>query len=424
MKISEDNLLYPWNKRGNGSYPREIEINDETLRDGIQAPGIKQPSMEDKIKIIDHIHRLGIDAACIGFPAAGPAMMRDLEYMIRYVRDNRLSLRLGCAARTVESDIAPIVELSQKLGVSINANVFIGSSPIRQLVEHWDVNHIVELVKKAVGFGVKNNIPVNFITEDTTRSAPEDIRRIYETAVEFGAYRVCLCDTVGYATPCGTTHLVEYVKSFLENNGRKIYIDWHGHNDRGLAVANALAALKAGVDRVHVTCLGIGERTGNTSLEQLLMNLKLMGLKSFDARFLKMYCETVSAACDVPIPHNLPIVGDKAFATATGVHAAAIIKAQKLNNHWLADRVYSSVPAGELGLEQEIEIGPLSGKSNVRYFLNRLNIENEALADDIFRETKQKGNPLTQKELTFIFHKHGLHLDGTPIDVHSMAVRA
>lgn len=423
MKISEDNLLYPWNKRGNGNCPHEIEINDETLRDGIQAPGIKQPSLEDKIKIIDHIHRLGIEAACIGFPAAGPAMMRDLEYMIRYVRDNGLPLRLACAARTVEKDIAPIAELSQKLGVSIDANVFIGSSPIRQLVEHWDVNHIVELVKNAVSFGVKNNIPVNFITEDTTRSAPEDIRRIYETAVEWGAYRVCLCDTVGYAIPDGAADLVEFVKGFLKNAGRKIYIDWHGHNDRGLALANALAAFKAGVDRVHVTCLGIGERTGNASLEQLLMNLKLMGIKSFDPRFLRMYCETVSAACAVPIPHNLPIVGDKAFATATGVHAAAIIKAQKLNNHWLADRVYSSVPAGELGLEQEIEVGPLSGKSNVRYFLERLNIDDEALADDIYGQTKQKGNPLTRKELAQVFQKHGRLPDGSAMTINNAGIR-
>jgi isopropylmalate/homocitrate/citramalate synthase len=407
MKFNEESLFYQWNKRGNETYPRDIEINDETLRDGIQAPGIKQPSLKEKIKIVECIHSLGIDSACIGFPAAGPAMMRSLESMIRYIQDNRISLRIACAARTMESDIAPIVELSQKFGISIDANVFVGCSPIRQLVEHWDLNRILELVKDAVSFGVRNYIPVCFITEDTTRSRPEHIKSIYETAVEYGAYRVCLCDTVGYATPQGTRELVQYVRSFLEPHSKEVYIDWHGHNDRGLGMANALAALEVGVNRVHATGLGLGERTGNTSMEQLLINLKLMELKAFSSIKLKDYCYTISRACRVSIPPNLPVVGSKVFTTAAGVHAAAIIKAQKMDSNWLADRIYSSVPASELGFEQKIEIGPMSGKSNVIYFLQKHNIKDETLADDIFEQTKKKSIPLTQQEMAALFQNHG-----------------
>jgi 2-isopropylmalate synthase len=407
MKFNEETLFYQWNKRGDETYPRNIELNDETLRDGLQAPGIKQPSLKEKIKILDCIHSLGIDAACIGFPAAGPAMMKHLESMLRHINKKCLTFRVACAARTVQDDIAPIVELSQKFGLSIDANVFVGCSPIRQLVEHWDLDHIVKLVKDAVSFAVNNNIPVCFITEDTTRSKPEHLKRIYETAVEYGAYRVCLCDTVGSATPSGTMDLVGYVKGFLASHSKHIYLDWHGHNDRGLGMANALAAIEAGVDRVHATGLGLGERSGNTSMEQLLINLKLMNLKTFSSIQLKSYCDAVSLGCGYDIPINLPVVGSKVFSTASGVHAAAIIKAQKMDSYWLADRIYSSVPASELGFEQTIEISPMSGKSNVIYLLQKHNINNDALANDIFEQTKKKGVPLTKQEMAALFQNHG-----------------
>ncbi len=413
MGYNKDKMFYAWNKRKDKNFPRKVEINDETLRDGIQAGGIRQPSLPDKLKILDYIHLLGIEAACIGFPAAGPAMMKDLEGMIRHIQQNKLNIRIACAARTVEQDIAPIVELSQKFDISIDANVFVGSSPIRQVVEHWDMNHICDLTRKAVTFGVKNNIAVNFITEDTTRSRPGDIRAIYETAVEYGAYRVSLCDTVGYATPGGTEKLIRFVKRFIHSHNPGVYIDWHGHNDRGFGLANAMAAYLAGADCVHGTCLGIGERSGNVSMEQLMMNLKLEGFKQFDAVHLKNYCCHVSKACDVPIPDNLPILGGKAFATSTGVHAAAIIKAKNMNDEWLADNIYSAVPAGELGLPQVIEVGPLSGRSNVTYFLYQHRIEDQRLGDAIYNATKEKGRTLTDEEVRRLFTQYGYQMTDT-----------
>ncbi len=411
VKYDKEKMFYAWNQQEDKYFPRNVEINDETLRDGIQASGISQPSLPEKLKILDYIHLLGIEAACIGFPAAGPAMMKDLEGMIRHIQKNNLNIRIACAARTVEKDIAPIVELSQKFGVSIDANVFVGSSPMRQVVEHWDMKHICDLARKAVTFGVKNNVPVNFITEDTTRSRPEDIRAVYEAAVECGAYRVCLCDTVGYASPGGTEELIRFVKGFVHSHNPGVCIDWHGHNDRGLAMANAMTALRAGVNCVHGTCLGIGERSGNVPMEQLLMNLKLKGVKRFDAVNLKNYCYHVSKACDVAIPGNLPIVGGKAFATATGVHAAAIIKAKNMEDQWLADNIYSAVPAGELGLPQVIEVGPLSGKSNVTYFLHQHHIEDQNLGDDIYKTTKEKGRTLTDDEIGRLFSQHGYQMN-------------
>ncbi|MCP5105572.1 MAG: 2-isopropylmalate synthase [bacterium] len=412
MESTGEHLFYRWNNVGNIRYPEVIEINDETLRDGIQAGGIRQPVLKEKLELVTLMEQLGLDAACIGFPAAGPAMMRDLRGIIRHIQENRFSIKIACAARTVEEDIIPIVELSQQFGIPIDANIFVGSSPIRQYVEGWDTDHILGLVENAVGFAIKNDLPVCFITEDTTRSKPGDLERIYRAAAGLEVYRVCLCDTVGYAVPEGTRQLVTFIKSLLQRDHPEILVDWHGHNDRGLGLANALAALEAGVDRVHCTGLGIGERSGNTSMEQLLVNLKLMGLKDFNALKLKEYGMAVSRVCGVPIPMNMPIFGSKAFATATGVHAAAIIKAQKMNDNWLADRVYSSVPAQELGTEQKIEIGPMSGKSNVKYFLEKNNIFDENLVDPIFNETKNKGRSLTGEELSQLVSRFGYTLAG------------
>lgn len=409
MFYDEKQFFYPWNGEALRRETGTIEINDETLRDGIQASGIKYPTLENKIKMVRLMAELGIDTACIGFPASGSAMMRDLEGIVRFVRQDNLAIKLACAARTVEQDIALIVDLSQTLGVAIDANIFIGSSPIRQYVEDWDMDHMLLLVKRSLAFARQQQIPVCFITEDTTRSRPEDLRRLYMEAVEGGAYRICLCDTVGYATPGGTARLVEFIRSVLEESGYggRVLIDWHGHNDRGLALANALAALDAGVDRLHATALGIGERTGNTSMEQLLIHLKLEGLKPVNLLKLTEYCRTVRRACGIKISTNFPVLGSRIFSTASGVHAAAILKARKLDNQWLADRVYSSIPAGELGLEQKIEMGPMSGKSNFRCFLEKHSIEDDELLNEMFAETRQKGSPLSRRELRRMFEKYG-----------------
>ena len=407
MESHGEHLFYQWNTCRNLSYPGVIEVHDETLRDGLQASGLRQPRLKDKLKMVALMAALGIDVADIGFPAAGPAIFEQLKNILRYIGENKFSITTACAARTVEEDIRPIVDLSQQFGIPIIAYIFVGSSPIRQFVEGWNVDYILSLVEKAVTFAVKHDLLVCFVTEDTTRSKPEDLEKIYLKGIESGASRICLCDTVGYATPVGAAELVYFIRSVIEKRGLDVRIDWHGHNDRGLALANALSALEAGANRIHATGLGIGERSGNTSMEQLLINLDLMGLRKLNGLKLKEYGMTISRACQVPIPDNLPILGRKVFATATGVHAAAIIKAQQMNDNWLADRVYSSVPAKELGAEQIIEIGPMSGKCNVKYFLEKNNINDESLQEDIFNQTKKKGQMLTPRQMEQLFKKHG-----------------
>jgi isopropylmalate/homocitrate/citramalate synthase len=370
MPVAEDDLIHDW-AGAEAAPPIRPMLDDETLRDGLQSPSVTDPSLDTKLRILHLMDRLGIETADVGLPGAGPRQREAVERLCREIDQAGLRIRANCAARTMIVDIQPIADVVQRTGVPIEACVFIGSSPIRQYAEEWDVQHILRHTREAVAFAVAQGLDVMYVTEDTIRASPDDLRLLLTAAIDAGAKRLCLCDTVGAATPRGVGNLTRWVAALLDEQGvrDRVGIDWHGHRDRGLDVANTLAAIEAGASRVHGTALGIGERVGNTPMEQLLVNLKLLGWRDDDLTPLTEYVETVSAAVGVPIPVNAPIVGRDAFRTATGVHAAAVIKAQRRGQDWLADRVYSGVPAGWVGRSQEIEIGHMSGGSNVQHFL-------------------------------------------------------
>jgi 2-isopropylmalate synthase len=368
--IKPVDLIYDWNTAG--QRPRRprapLDINDETLRDGLQSPSVRQPSIDEKRTILHLMDDLGVSAANIGYPGAGPQALQDVVALAREVRAARLRLRPNCAGRTTEADIVPIAEAQQRSGVAIEAALFLGSSPIRQYVEGWDLDFLLRTADAAVTLARSLGLEVMFVTEDTTRARPDDLRRLYGTAVAAGAKRICVADTVGHATPWGAWRLVRFMRRVV---GDEVAIDWHGHRDRGLDVINAIAAAEAGANRLHACALGIGERVGNTSMEQLLVNVRLldwMGWAEVDLRALPAYCRTVADAVGMPLPVNSPIVGKDAFETSSGVHAAAILKALRREDRWLADRVYSSVPAEEIGREQRLTIGPMSGQANVMFW--------------------------------------------------------
>lgn len=370
---AEHDLIHDWAAAGGEPVPRPAAamLDDETLRDGLQSPSVVDPPLELKVEILHLMNSLGIETADVGLPGAGPRQREAVERLCREIANHRLRIRANCAARTMVVDIQPIADVSHKTGVPIEACVFIGSSPIRQYAEEWDLPRILRHTREAVEFAVREGLEVMYVTEDTIRAAPEHLRVLFGAAVEAGAGRLCLCDTVGAAVPRGVANLVRWTRGVLDELGvgDRVGIDWHGHRDRGLDVANTIAALEAGATRVHGTALGVGERVGNTPMEQLLVNLKLLGWRDDDLTRLPDYVAAVSQAVDVPIPINQPIVGRDAFRTATGVHAAAVIKAQKKGAAWLADRVYSGVPASWVGRSQEIEVGHMSGASNVLFYL-------------------------------------------------------
>jgi len=398
----DSDLIYDWNRAGGTAVPARgrVELDDETLRDGLQSPSVRSPSLEQKIRILHLMEALGIDSADIGLPGAGPHVVETVTRLAQEIVRSKMKIRPNCAARTVAADIVPIIEISQKVGIPIEVSCFIGSSPIRQYAEDWDFDRMLKLSEDAVSLAVREGLPVMYVTEDTTRAQPDHIRRMYSTAIRAGAKRVCVCDTVGHATPDGVRNLVKFVCSFAADLDPDVKVDWHGHQDRGLGVTNALWALEAGAHRVHACALGIGERVGNTPMDQLLVNLQLLGWIDRDLTRLHDYCSAVSEATAVRIPDNYPIVGKDAFRTGTGVHAAAIIKARKKGDEWLSDRVYSGVPASMIGRHQIIEVGPMSGLSNVQCWLESHGIEpRPELVDAIFRRAKESDHVLLDDEV-------------------------
>src|SRR5438105_6847050 len=399
MSVSE--LIYDWNKvEPQLQEPdRHIGFDDETLRDGLQSPSVCEPPVEKKIELLHLMDALGIDTADIGLPGAGGTHAAGVEMMAREIADKKLKIRPNCAARTHKNDIIPIVEISQRAGIPIEACTFIGSSPIRFYAEEWTLDKLLRLTEDAVTFAVKQNLPVMYVTEDTTRADPETVRALYTTAIRAGARAVCVCDTVGHATPDGARAVVSCVKKIIAEQGGSIRLDWHGHQERGLGVINSIAAIEGGADQVHGSALGIGERVGNTPMDQLLVNLKLMGWIDNDLTSLPDYCDKAAEACRWTIPLNYPVFGRDAFRTATGVHAAAVIKSYRKGDTELADLIYSGVPAGQFGLKQIIEVGPMSGKSNVIFWLESRGVEaSEDRINRIYDRAKQAKAVLSEEE--------------------------
>jgi 2-isopropylmalate synthase len=394
-------LVHDWNLAGAPPKPAgPILLDDETLRDGLQGPSVTDPPIETKKKILRAMNGLGIDTADVGLPGAGPKAVADSTALCRQIVEERLAIRPNCAARTMIRDIEPIARIASSAGVAIEACLFIGSSAIRQHVEDWSIELLVGRTREAVAFAVKEGLPVMYVTEDTCRAHPETLRRLYRTAIDCGARRVCVTDTVGHATPHGAAQVIRFVAGIVKESGAAVGIDWHGHRDRGLGLANTLAAIAAGATRAHGCGLGIGERTGNAPMDLILVNLKLLGWIDRDLTGLGEYCRLISKGCRVPIPSNYPVVGKDAFETGTGVHAAAVIKALRKNDRWLADRVYSGIPASDFGFSQTIRIGPMSGRSNILFWMERHGMEPEdRVVDRIYAVAKKSDRLLEEGEL-------------------------
>jgi 2-isopropylmalate synthase len=389
-------------------------LDDETLRDGLQSPSVRTPTIDEKIDILRRMDALGIDTANIGLPGAGPQVAADVERLARAIGELRLTIRPNCAARTVTADIKPIAEISQRTGIAIECCAFIGSSPIRQHTEGWTLEFLQKTTEDAIGYAVREGLKVMYVTEDTTRADPRSLRALFTTALRSGASRLCIADTVGHATPAGARAVVRYVKDLLAELGSDAGIDWHGHSDRGFGVASALAALEAGATRLHGSALGIGERSGNTPMDLLLVNLVMMGYIDRDLTTLPAYCEAVSRACDVPIPTNYPVIGADAFRTATGVHASAVMKAFRKQDRALMDAVYAAVPATLVGREQEIEVGPLSGRSNVVFWLERRNLQvTDDIVERIFNAAKASNRTLTHDQILGLTRRAGQNQEDT-----------
>jgi 2-isopropylmalate synthase len=401
MSAESLDLIHDWNLIERTLPPlQRVLVTDETLRDGLQSPSVVHPDIQDKVYLLYLMRDLGVDAADLGLCGAGEKFKYQVTVLAREIVNQKMAIQPQSAARTLIDDIAPIVDASQEAGIPIEACIFLGSSPIRQYAEGWDLDHLLRLTENSVRFAVEHGLPVMFVTEDTTRARPETLRAVYSAAIRAGAGRICVADTVGHATPDGVRALVSFVAKLVDELNPAVGIDWHGHRDRGLDLINTLAAIEAGADRVHACGLGIGERSGNTPMELLLVNLNLLGWANRDLTRLPEYCQVIADQCGAPIPYNYPIVGADSFRTATGVHAAAVVKALAKNDHWLAERVYCGVPSSMIGRVHSIEIGPMSGEHNVRYYLEQLGIEaHPVFIEKILAAAKRSNRTLSERDV-------------------------
>lgn len=410
----EQPLIYDWNlhtKPSSSPSPfHSVTVLDSTLRDGLQSPSVLEPSLSVKRDILRQLDIVGVEHIDLGFPFSNPRNAAHVRSLVETIRDEHLSIKPGCIARTLPKDIDAVVSIAEDTGVEVEVLTYVGSSPVRLLVEKWDEGMLEERTRAAVKRVKDAGMPCLFATEDTVRSKPETIRRLFMAALEEDVDRLCLCDTVGHATSDGVQNLVRFTQGLinehmktLEQKGeqtKKIHIDWHGHSDRGLGLSNALAAVAAGVDRVHACVLGIGERIGNTSLDLLLVNLRLHGALHRDLHHLAKLVETVAKACGVNVQERYPVFGRDAFRTATGVHAAAVVKALESGEGELADMVYSGVPAQWFGREQEVEVGHMGGDSNIKFWLKSRGFRvNEELVKHIRQKCKEELRVLTNEEV-------------------------
>ena len=408
--MDERSLIYDWNtieyefNRNPNNHPHGVWFDDETLRDGLQSPSARNPTIEQKIELLDYMEKLGIQKVDLGLPGAGPYHVEHIDAMLNHITENDYKIRPGAAVRTLMQDIEPLVELQAKHGIPIQASAFLGTSPIRQYTEGWTMDKLISTMEKAVSYAVENEVQVMFVTEDTTRSKPDDVKKIYQRAMELGVRRLCVCDTCGHVTPNGVKKLLNFIdEEVIKDAGYKrseIEVNWHGHQDRGLGVANNIAAVEAGADVIHGTALGVGERAGNAPLDQTLVNLKLMGVIDNDLTLLDEYTRMANKYIEVPLPRNYPIFGSDAFETGTGVHASAVIKAMRKGDDWLADRVYSGVPAGDFGLKQVIRIGHMAGRSNIIWWLEQNGYEvTDELVAHMFEVAKSQSRNMTDAEV-------------------------
>lgn len=408
--MSNNDLIFDWNtieydlQRNPSNHPHDVWFDDETLRDGLQSPSARNPSIDQKIELLTYMEKLGIQKVDLGLPGAGPFHREHINSMLSHIKEESFNIRPGAAVRTLMSDIEPLVEMQSQHEMQIQASAFLGTSPIRQYTEGWTMEKLVTTMEKAVSYAVENDVPVMFVTEDTTRSKPEDVKMIYQRAMELGVRRICVCDTCGHVTPNGVKKLLNFIdEEVIKDAGFQrcdIEVNWHGHQDRGLGVANNIAAVEAGADVIHGTALGVGERAGNAPLDQTLVNLKLMGVIDNDLSLLDEYVRKANQYIEVPLPRNYPVFGDDAFETGTGVHASAVIKAMKKGDNWLADRVYSGVPAGDFGLKQIIRIGHMSGRSNIIWWLEQNGIDaDENLVEYLFEVAKQQKRNMLDSEI-------------------------
>lgn len=395
QEARSENLFFDWGHSLQVPFPA---ILDATLRDGIQGILTRYPSLDEKLHLVDLLLSLGVHEFEIGMPVVGLKHKQESIAVAAHIFKQCPDARVICLARTKIDDVIAVAEVAQAVGCHIGCALFVGSSPIRRRVEGWSIVDLVNWTAQAVRFAVHEGLAVSLACEDATRSEPETLRNLYLTAIEHGASRVVIPDTVGICSTDSTRRIVEFFRDQI-TDGDTIPIDWHGHNDRDLGVANAVAAANAGATCIHTTVLGIGERCGNVPLEPLLVHLATHETYQWNLSILPQLAEYASKIFDDPIRSRYPIIGQNAFATAAGTHGAALYKATQRRDSQLAANVYAGADPRSFGREVQVFVGPMSGVANVKWKAQELGVSLKPNSEeDILLVAKERDKILTDQE--------------------------
>ncbi|MBO4318606.1 MAG: 2-isopropylmalate synthase [Mailhella sp.] len=302
-----------------------VYIFDTTLRDGEQSPGATM-NFQEKLRLAAQLEALGVDCIEAGFPGSSQGDFDSVKAIAETVKECSVAGLTRCISSEIERTWEAI-----KNAAHPRIHVFLATSPIHMEYKlRKTPDQIIEMIRKGVTLACSLCPEVEFSAEDASRSDPDFLVRVAQTAIECGARIINLPDTVGYAIPDDYAKLISYVIENCPNSDKAIF-SVHCHDDLGLAVANSLAAIKAGARQAEVTLSGIGERAGNTALEEFVMAMRVR--KDFfdctdNIRISQLYpsCRMLSVIIGQPIPTNKAVTGGNAFLHESGVHQDGVLK--------------------------------------------------------------------------------------------------
>jgi 2-isopropylmalate synthase len=381
MKTETELGLYSWSSQREISSPLRtpqvhVEIDDETWRDGMQGTQTERhPDTEERREYLVFAGKNGfIEHADIGFPGSGIKHRNEMVNLINSLEEKKAGITLSAAGRgSAKDDIRAILEVSSRTGYPLEGDLFLDTSEIRAKVEGWDRTEKLKSLKDNISLLKKEGLPVMFVLERATTTSPKELYDPLMMAIDLGVDRICIADTQGIITPQGVSNIFRWVINEIGENNKDLKLDFHEHNDLGMGIANCLVAAAEGVDRLHATARGIGERAGNVNLEQLLVVLSAKGYRKTDVRKIRDFAEMSASMLGLEISKYEPIIGENSMETASGVHASAYGKSELHEN---LPPIYFPFDLKDTGSKAVVKIGPSGGIANVRIFCkNELGIE-------------------------------------------------
>jgi isopropylmalate/homocitrate/citramalate synthase len=353
----------------------------------------KYNEMAVQLKLVDNFD--------IGFPGSGEHHKDQIVSLINFSVKRKHDVTFSTAGRGAAfNDISAIMEVGQRTGAPLRGDLFVDPSRSRADYEGWNRREKIDQTMENIKLLKSEGFSVMFVPERSSVTPPEELIEACTMAADNGVDRIAIADTTGVLDPIGTQNLFREVFERVGKSFPGIQFDFHEHDDLGMGTANCIVAVTEGVDGLHATARGIGERAGNVKLEELLVVLDLKGLREIDGSHIREFANMAADILNFPIALHESIVGAKSMETASGIHASAYAKGKigGAPDH----NIYLPVPDPEkYGLESLVRIGPMSGLANVYWTLDRLGMKNvtDEKAQEILNSAKEGWKILSDKDV-------------------------